>query len=51
MINLLERLWTEEEGQDLTEYALLYHLAFRGAVNTRIGPAFFPAVQISLRFF
>jgi Flp pilus assembly pilin Flp len=23
MINLLERLWTEEEGQDLTEYALL----------------------------
>jgi pilus assembly protein Flp/PilA len=23
MKNLLKRLWTEEEGQDLTEYALL----------------------------
>src|SRR5208282_1537823 len=27
------------------------HLPFRGAMNARIGPTFFPAIQISLRFF
>ena len=27
------------------------HLAFGGAVNARVGPALFPAVQIGLRFF
>ena len=34
MINLLERLWTEEEGQDLTEYALLLVLLALAATAT-----------------
>jgi pilus assembly protein Flp/PilA len=34
MINLLERLWTEEEGQDLTEYALLLVLLALAASAT-----------------
>jgi pilus assembly protein Flp/PilA len=37
MKNLLERLWQEEEGQDLVEYALLVvliALAVAAAMNT-----------------
>jgi pilus assembly protein Flp/PilA len=32
MKNLLSRLWKEEEGQDLTEYALLVVLVALGSV-------------------
>lgn len=32
MKNLLKRLWQEDEGQDLTEYALLVVLIALGAV-------------------
>ncbi len=32
MKNLLHRLWKEEEGQDLVEYALLVVLVALGAV-------------------
>lgn len=32
MRNLLRRLWREEEGQDLVEYALLVVLVALGAV-------------------
>jgi pilus assembly protein Flp/PilA len=32
MKDLLNRLWTEEEGQDLVEYALLIVLVALGAV-------------------
>ena len=34
MKNLLTRLWKEEEGQDLTEYALLLVLLAAVAVGT-----------------
>jgi Flp pilus assembly pilin Flp len=34
MKNLLTRLWQEEEGQDLTEYALLLVLIAAVAVGT-----------------
>jgi pilus assembly protein Flp/PilA len=34
MKNLLMRLWKEEEGQDLTEYALLLVLLTLAAVTT-----------------
>jgi pilus assembly protein Flp/PilA len=34
MKNLLKRLWREEEGQDLTEYALLLVLIALAAVTT-----------------
>jgi Flp pilus assembly pilin Flp len=33
MKNLLKRLWLEEEGQDLTEYALLLALIALGAIT------------------
>lgn len=33
MRNLLKRLWAEEEGQDLTEYALLLALIALGAIT------------------
>ena len=33
MNNLLKRLWSEEEGQDLTEYALLLALIALGAIG------------------
>jgi pilus assembly protein Flp/PilA len=33
MKNLLIRLWKEEEGQDLTEYALLVVLVALGAIT------------------
>jgi pilus assembly protein Flp/PilA len=33
MKNLLKRLWIEEEGQDLTEYALLLALIALGAIT------------------
>jgi len=39
---LKRRLLFGEHGSDL---------AFGGAVNPRIGPAFFPTIQMSLRFF
>ena len=32
MTELLKRLWNEEEGQDLTEYALLLVLIALGAI-------------------
>jgi pilus assembly protein Flp/PilA len=32
MKNLLKRLWIEEEGQDLTEYALLLALVALSAI-------------------
>ena len=44
--DLLQRLWSEEEGQDLTEYALLLVLlsmaavAFLGALATAINRVF-----------
>ena len=34
MKNVLARLWNEEEGQDLTEYALLLVLIALGALTT-----------------
>lgn len=37
MMNMLKRLWIEEDGQDLTEYALLLvllTLAAIGSLNT-----------------
>lgn len=34
MKKLLVRLWKEEEGQDLTEYALLLVLVALGAIGT-----------------
>lgn len=34
MKNLLVRLWKEEEGQDLTEYALLLVLLSLAAIGT-----------------
>lgn len=46
MRNLLSRLWKEEEGQDLTEYALLVVLVALGSVaamsslSTAISTAF-----------
>jgi pilus assembly protein Flp/PilA len=39
MNNLLMRLWKEEEGQDLTEYALLLVLLSLAAVATLQGLA------------
>jgi pilus assembly protein Flp/PilA len=33
MKNLLNRLWLDEEGQDLTEYALLLALVALGAIG------------------
>jgi pilus assembly protein Flp/PilA len=33
MKNLVKRLWREEEGQDLTEYALLLALIALGAIG------------------
>ena len=32
MMNLMKRLWKEEEGQDLVEYALLVVLISLGAI-------------------
>ena len=32
MMNLLKRLWQEEEGQDLVEYGLLLVLVALGAI-------------------
>jgi len=34
MKNLLKRLWIEEEGQDLTEYALLLVLLTLAAIGS-----------------
>ena len=34
MMNLLKRLWQEEKGQDLTEYALLLALIALGAITS-----------------
>ena len=34
MMILLERLWREEEGQDLTEYALLLAMIALGAISS-----------------
>jgi pilus assembly protein Flp/PilA len=39
MKNLLNRLWQEEEGQDLTEYALLVVLIALAAVTAMKGLA------------
>ncbi len=39
MKNLLVRLWNEEEGQDLVEYALLVALIALGAVTAMQGLA------------
>jgi Flp pilus assembly pilin Flp len=39
MKNLLKRLWYEDEGQDLTEYALLLVLLTLAAVTTLNGLA------------
>jgi pilus assembly protein Flp/PilA len=39
MKNLLKRLWQEEEGQDLTEYALLVVLIALAAVGAMGGLA------------
>ena len=33
-MNLLSRLWAEEEGQDLTEYALLLVLVALAAIGS-----------------
>ena len=33
-MNFLKRLWKEEEGQDLTEYALLLVLVALAAIGT-----------------
>ena len=46
MMNLMKRLWKEEEGQDLTEYALLVVLvalaaiAAMGTLGTTISKVF-----------
>ncbi|HZT71785.1 MAG TPA: Flp family type IVb pilin [Terriglobia bacterium] len=46
MVKLLKRLWREEEGQDLTEYALLLVLialaavAVMGTLGSTISNAF-----------
>jgi pilus assembly protein Flp/PilA len=51
MKNLLSRLWKEEEGQDLTEYALLVVLVgltsitAMGALATAISEAFSSAAK------
>jgi pilus assembly protein Flp/PilA len=42
MKNIMKRLWKEEEGQDLIEYALLI------ALIALIGAAAFPAIGTSL---
>jgi Flp pilus assembly pilin Flp len=34
MMNLLKRLWQEDKGQDLTEYALLLALIALGAITS-----------------
>jgi len=39
MKNLLRRLWREEEGQDLTEYALLLVLLSLAAIGSLSGLA------------
>jgi pilus assembly protein Flp/PilA len=39
MKNLLVRLWKEEQGQDLTEYALLLVLIALGAITAMGGLA------------
>ncbi len=39
MKDLLKRLWQEEEGQDLTEYALLLALIALGAITAMKGLA------------
>ena len=39
MKNLLKRLWQEEEGQDLTEYALLVVLIALAAIAAMKGLA------------
>jgi pilus assembly protein Flp/PilA len=39
MKNLLKRLWREEEGQDLTEYALLLVLLSLAAIGSLSGLA------------
>ena len=39
MRNLLQRLWKEEKGQDLTEYALLLVLLSLAAVGSLSGLA------------
>lgn len=39
MKTLLTRLWKEEEGQDLTEYALLLVLIALGAITAMSGLA------------
>ncbi len=39
MKNLMERLWREEEGQDLTEYALLLVLLSLAAIGSLQGLA------------
>jgi Flp pilus assembly pilin Flp len=38
-MNLLKRLWNDEQGQDLTEYALLLVLLTLAAVTTLSGLA------------
>jgi pilus assembly protein Flp/PilA len=39
MTNFLKRLWQEEEGQDLTEYALLVVLLALAAITAMKGLA------------
>jgi len=34
MMNIMKRLWKEEEGQDLTEYALLLVLVALAAIGS-----------------
>ena len=46
MKNMLARLWKEEEGQDLTEYALLLVLVALAAIGS-LGPL---ATAINKRF-
>jgi Flp pilus assembly pilin Flp len=46
MKNLLARLWTEEGGQDLTEYALLLVFVALGSVSAMNSLA----IDISLAF-
>jgi pilus assembly protein Flp/PilA len=43
MKNIMKRLWKEEEGQDLIEYALLV------ALITLIGAAAFPAIGTRIK--
>ncbi len=51
MTELLKRLWQEEEGQDLTEYALLlvlialFAVAAMGNLGSAISNAFSNAAQ------